>query len=187
VIRLDEKKIDELIESTKSKMCEQRFEKGFKQLSKLAETNPEALYPKWDQIAALMDHENQYTKYIGLHLIAELTKADKKNKFDKIFNKYFNILYGERLIVAMVVAGAAGKIARNKPKLEPRITAKLLQVDKSKAKHKDTIKIKVIESFMEYFSDAKDKKAILKFVRGYPKWQSPKARKLAKQFLEKQG
>ena len=66
---MDEKKLNELLEGTKSKKCEIRFEKSFKQLSKIAEKQPEVLYPKWDFLIEIFDSENQYTKMIALSLI----------------------------------------------------------------------------------------------------------------------
>ena len=85
------------------------------------------------------------------------------------------------------VAGISGKIAKAKPHLEEKITNKLLSIDKAHhiSERKDLIKSYAIESFSEYFEEAKNKKKIIEFVKSQLKSKSPRTRKKAREFLKK--
>jgi len=150
----------------------------------VSERHPEVLYPKWDFFADMLDSDNAYCKFIAVHLIANLTSADNENKFEKIFDKYYNLL-NDSVIVAGHIAANSGEIAKAKPSLQIQITNKLLNIDKTKQKHKDLIKAGAIESFSEYFEEADNKEKIIEFVKAQLNCESPKTRKISKQFLKK--
>lgn len=161
----------------------------FKVLLLISKTRSQALYPKWDYIVELLDSNNSYHKMSAIHLIANLTKADAENKFEKIFDKYYRLLDDKSIIVAIYAAGSSGQIARAKPKLETQITNKLLNIDRTHhlAGRKELIKAGAIEAFGEYFEKATHKEKIIEFVREQQKSNSPKTKKLAKEFLKKWG
>ena len=174
----DKKLLSELIQE-----AEIRYP-SFKALLLISEEHPEMLYPEWDFIADLINSDNSYRKLIAVRLIANLTKADTENKFEKIFNKYYNLL-NDSVIVAGHLAGNSGKIVKAKPKLETEITNKLLKIDRTDHKHKELIKGYAIEAFSEYFEEAENKKGIIEFVKNQLKAKSPRTRKKAKEFLKK--
>ena len=161
-------------------------ENSFKALLLISETRPEVLYPHWDYFANLLDSTNSYTVYIGMYIIAHLVKVDSKNRFDKVFDRYYSIFSGKRTMTAAHAAKLSGKIAACKPALQGKITERLLSIDEIyKGSQKELIKGYVIEAFNEYFEEAEDKKEILEFVRGQLQSTSPKTRKTAEEFLEK--
>jgi hypothetical protein len=90
-------------------------------------------------------------------------------------------------MVTAHVAGNAAKIVELKPELEPRITNRLLSVEKAHhdPSRKQLIKGYIIESFSKYYERAREKRKILGFVRKQLKSESPRTRKMAKQFLQK--
>ena len=182
----DEKVLSELLEGILSKK-ETIRSNSFKVLLFLSEKRPKVLYPEWDFFAKLLSSDNTYHKYIAIYIIANLTRIDTKNRFEKMFNKYYNSLNDKSVIPAAHVAGNSGKIARVKPKLQPKITNKLLNIEKTHhhPERRDLIKSYAIESFSEYFEEAKNKKKIIEFVKRQSKSRSPKARKKAKEFLKK--
>jgi hypothetical protein len=175
--------LDELLEGILSKKDEIRSN-SFKVLMQISEDQPELLYPKYDYLANLLDSDNHYQRNIGINLLANLARIDTENKFEKIFDKYFGNIDGNRTMVAGHAAINSGKIAKAKPNLRTKITKRLLSVGKShKGKHIDLIVAYVIGAFEQYFGESSNKKEILAFVEAQLESKSPKTRKLAREFL----
>jgi hypothetical protein len=182
---IEDEKLSEALEGILSKKDEIRSN-SFKILMRLSEEQPEVLYTKWDYLADLLDSDNHYQRYIAINLLANLAKVDAKNKFEKIFDKYFSNIDGDRTMVAGQAALNSGKIAKAKPNLQAKITDKLLNIDNThQGKQIDLIKAYVLEAFNEYFEESTDKNKILDFVKAQLESKSPKTKKLAKEFLNK--
>jgi len=182
----DPKVLSELFEGILCKKETIRFN-SFKVLLQLSEEHPKLLYPEWDFFAKLLDTDNAYHIYIAIYIIANLTRVDTKNKFEKMFKKYYDFLDDARIVPPSHVALNSGKIIRAKPKLQTKITKRLLAIDETHHEpgRKDLIKGYVIEGFSEYFGEAKNKKEIIEFVKRQLNSTSPKTRKVAKEFLKK--
>ncbi len=181
----NEKSIPELLEALKSRDDKKRYG-SFETLLRLSEEQPELLYPRWDFLADMLDGDNAYWKLIAVRLIANLTRVDTENRFERIFDKYYNLL-SDSVIIAGHITANSGKIARAKPELQAEITDRLLNIDKTGQKHKDLIKADAIDSFDEYFEESGDKDKIIGFVKQQLDCESPKTRKKAKEFLKKWG
>lgn len=165
--------------------CAKRWP-SFKILNYISKTHPKILYPEWDYLADMFKKGNSYTKYATIYIIANLTKVDNKNKFEKLFKDYFGEIDTNRTVTAAHVAVNAGKIAKVKPRLQEKITKKLLGIDKThKGKQKDIIKGYAIQAFSEFFEEYKHKYQIINFVKEQLNSESPRTRKIAKDFLEK--
>ncbi|UCF11738.1 MAG: hypothetical protein JSW06_06715 [Thermoplasmatales archaeon] len=121
--------LSELFEDILSKEDAIRFN-NFKTLLLLSEDPPELLYPHWNYFQDLLSNNNNYQKLIAIRLIAILTRIDTENKFEKIFDEYYDMLKGERTMTAGHLTTTFGKIAKAKPKLQSRITNKQLNIDK---------------------------------------------------------
>nr|MDO8079254.1 hypothetical protein [Candidatus Freyarchaeota archaeon] len=182
----DEKVLSELFEGILSKKDTVRYN-SFKVFMLLSEGHPEVLYPKWDFFVELLSSDNTSHRNIAVNILANLTGADKENRFEKIFDQYYSLLDDESVIPAAQLAGKSGKIAKAKPKLQTKITNKLLAIDEThhEQERKDLIKGYAIESLGEYFEQAENKKEIINFVKKQLNCQSPKTRKIAKEFLKK--
>ena len=182
---VEAEKLSKALEGILSKKDEIRSN-SFKVLMHLSEEQPKVLYPKWDYLANLLDSDNHYQRYISINILANLAVVDTKNKFDKIFDKYFSNIDGDRTMVAGQTALNSGKIAKTKPNLQTKITNRLLNIEKThKGKQIELIKAYTIEAFNEYFEESSDKNKILDFVDAQLESESPKTRKLAKEFLKK--
>jgi hypothetical protein len=182
---IETEKLSEALEGISSKKDEIRSN-SFKFLINVAEEQPKILYPKWDYLANLLESNNHYQRYIAINLLANLAKVDTKNKFEKIFDKYFSNINGDRTMVAGQAALNSGKIAKAKPSLQTQITNRLLNIDKThKGKQIELIKAYVIEAFNEYFTESSDKNKMVNFVKAQLKSKSPKTRKVAKDFLKR--
>ena len=174
----------ELLENLWSKNETLRYN-SHKVLFQITEEKPQALYSKWDYFVKFLDSDNTYHKLSSVLLLANLTCADKDNKFEKIFNKYYSLLEDKSFITAAYVCGASGKIANAKPKLQTKITNKLLSIDKTHhiQERIDLVKAYIIDAFGQYYEQAENKKKILEFVEEQLNCQSNKTRKKAKDFL----
>ena len=158
-----------------------------KVLMHISETNGRLLYPEWDFFLELLSSDNSYRKMSAVQLIANLTKVDTENRFEKIVDKYYGLLDDKSMIVAIYVASNSGGIVRSKPQLEREITNKLLDIDRTHHPEgrKPLIKAGAIEAFDKYFAKATDKERILAFVKEQQNCDSPKTRKIAQDFLRK--
>jgi hypothetical protein len=181
----DEQLLSKLLQNLLSKKDEIRYS-SFNALLIISEEHPELLYPKWDFFIDLINSDNNYHKLIAIRLIANLTRIDTENRFEKIFDEYYGILKSEKTMTAGHLTAVSGKIIKAKPELEAMITNKLLNIDKiHRGKQKELIKGYAIEAFDEYYEESKDKKKIIEFVKGQLESKSPKTRKKAKEFLKK--
>ena len=180
----DEKVLQELLDGVLSKKDAVRYG-SFKALNVLSEKHPERLYGKWDFFVDLMRSDNTHRKYIAIYIIANLTKADAENKFEKLFDTYYGLLGDKSVIPAAHVAVNSGKIALAKPGLQAEITNRLLDIDNTVQRHKDLVKASAIEAFEAYFEQSEDKARIIEFVKAQLNCESPKTRKKAKEFLKK--
>ena len=180
----DEKVLQELLNGVLSKKDVVR-QNSFQTLNFLSEKHPERIYGKWNFFANLIRRGNSFHKYIAIWIIANLTKADPENKFEKLFDDYYGLLGDKSVIPAGHVAAKSGTIALAKPELQSKITNRLLEIDNTVQRHKDLVKSGAIEAFDAYFEQSKDQKRILEFVKVQLDCESPKTRKMAEGFLEK--
>jgi hypothetical protein len=177
--------LPELLDGILAKKDFIRFN-SFKVLLFISEEHPEVLYPRWGFFSGLLDSDNSYQQYIAIYLITNLTRVDDSARLEGIFDKLYSILDGEGTITAAHLARNSGKIARAKPELRAKITERLLNIDRNhRGKQKELIKGHAIEAFDEYFEEAENQPEILEFVRKQLQSQSPKTRKLAREFLKK--
>ncbi len=151
----------------------------------ISEIRPDALYGRWDDIARLLSSDNAFSVSIALNAIARLVAVDRERRFDRLADKYLGLLDDKSIVVASRVAMNSGRIVGARPDLEPKVTAKLLEVDSSKNKQKELLKSHVIGAFDSYFEAVGDKNAVTSFVEREADSASPKTRKTARDFVKK--
>jgi hypothetical protein len=159
----------------------------------LSEKHPEKLYPHIDFFISLLDNKRRILVWNAFAAIANLCTVDVDKKFDVIFNKYYAFLNDEFMVTVANVVGNSAKIARAKSYLIPRITAKLLRVEKiSNSPHlteecKRVIAEKAIKSFNQFFDmmNAKEKAAVLPFVKKHADSSRASLAKQAELFLKR--
>ena len=181
----DESILSELLDGILAKKEEIRFN-SYETLLYISENNPAVLYPQWDYLADLLTCDNHFHRYIAINLIANLVKVDNENKFERDFGRYFDNIAGDKTMVAGQAAMNAGKIAKAKPNLQTKITEMLLKIDQiHQGKQTELMKAGAITAFDDYFDEAVDKEKIIDFVKTSLESDSPKTRKVAKEFLKK--
>jgi hypothetical protein len=176
----------ELLENLWSKEETVRYN-SHKVLCLISQEHPRILYPQWDYFAQFLESDNTYHKLSAIHILANLTKADTKSKFEKMFDRFYRLLDDKSFITAAYLAGASGKIAKAKPKLQTRITNRLLSMDKTHhdPERRDLVNGYVIEAFNEYFEKARNRNKMIVFVKKQLKSKSPRTKKIAKEFIER--
>jgi hypothetical protein len=163
-------------------------QRSFLTLQKLTETHPERLYLQhWDDIVAILDSPGVDAKFIAIYLLAGMAAADTEDRFEDIFNKYFSLLDDNTLIAPVHVALNAAVIFKAKPDLRQDIVKLLVSIDRTHhtPARKALIAANAMESLDKCFDDIEDKAAVLDFARFYVDAPSPKARKVAKEFLKR--
>ncbi len=176
--------LKKLIDNLLSKDDEVRFS-SFQTLLKISEKNPNILYKHWEYFEKMLTSKNSYHQYIAIHLLANLTKIDSENKFDKIYETYFGILKQGKTMTSAHAIEKAGKIAKFKKKYRSKITSLLLNFDKIyEGKQTELMKASVIRAFSYYFEESNQKEDIIKFAKKSEGSNSPKAHKLAIEFLQ---
>ena len=76
----DDKLIAELFANLSVKNETLRYN-SYKILFQITSQTPEVLYSKWDDLIKFLDSDNTYHKCSAVWLLANLTQADKENKF----------------------------------------------------------------------------------------------------------
>jgi len=180
------KVVNDLFEYVKSDKAVVKYN-SLKVLIFLSEHQPNVLYKEWDFFVKLLDNDNTFLRAIGLRILANLTKIDKENYFEKIFEKYYSLLDDKSMINAANIAGHSGIIAQAKPHLQEKITDKLLTIDKThhSSECKNIIKGKAILSFNQYIDEYEDKEKIIRFVKKELNKTRSATRKKAEKILKK--
>ena len=159
---------------------------AFNTLMILSEDNGELLYPHWDHFQEMLKSSNNYHKYIAVYLLASLTSVDIENRFKKVFDDYYKILEGEKLMTASHVVLNSSRIVSNKPELKSKIIEKLLNTDElHKGKQKELIKAYVIDAFENIDLEEEDMERIDNFVKLQLDSSSPKTRNAARCYLDR--
>ena len=162
-----------------------------KVLMDFSEKHPEKLYPYMDTFTELLSSKYRILTWNALAIIANLSRVDKDQKFDAIFDKYYSFLNDEYMVTVANVVGNSAKIALSKPHLVQKITTELLKVDNiSVTPHlteecKRVITEHAIKTLDVFFDKIEAKAKVISFVKR--QLDSPRAslRKEAESFLKK--
>lgn len=161
-----------------------------KTLRTISERKPEMLYSEWKFFASLLDSENNILKWNAMDIIANLTKVDSRNEFDRLFKKFYGYLYEGSLITAGHVVDNSAKIALSKPHLQEVITQELLKVEKIPLPTEECRNIligKTINVFQAYYDKIKDKDEVISFVKRQLNNSRTATKAKAERFLKKLG
>lgn len=176
---------NELLSGVKSKDKTIRSN-SFQALLTISSDDPEFLYPHWNYFQEMLLSPNNYHKYIASYILANLTRADREDKFLDIFHDYFNILADDKVMTASHIAINSPTIIKNKPELESRIVDILLNIENiHQGKQKELLKAYVIEALRKIYPDAENKEKIKEFVESQLGSSSSKTRDLASCFLDR--
>ena len=182
--------IPEIINGMTSSKAAVRYGCG-KVLMDISKENPEKLYPHMDFFINLLDSQYRILIWQSIAIIANLTRIDKNNKFEKIFEKYFSFIDNDYMVTVANVVGHSGKIGIAKPHLINKITNELLKVEKIKTTPHLTLECKkviaeqAIESFDMFFEKVENKKEVFSFVEKQRNSSRKTLKIKAEEFLKK--
>jgi len=159
----------------------------------ISEEHPEIIYPYFDEIASLLESENNILKWGAIVIISNLAPLDKDRKIEKIFKIYFAPVTGKQMITASNIVKNAWKIVIAKPYLAEKIVKEILKVEKTEYEKKGKPSPEcnrivcghAIDSFSRFYEKIKHKKPVIDFIkRQINNPRSAVARK-AEKFLKK--
>ncbi len=162
-----------------------------KVLMDLSEENPKILYPHMNFFVELLDSRYRILTWQAMAIIANLTRVDKENKFDEVFDKYYSFINNEYMVTVANLVRHSGKIALAKTYLTDKITDELLKVENIKTtphltpECKNVIAEQAILSFAMFFDQVENKDAIISFVKKHLNSSRKALRSKAKEFLNK--
>jgi hypothetical protein len=145
-------------------------------------------YPYWDEIAALLHHENSYHRDFAVEIIGNLTKVDQENHFAVIDDDYFGIVNDEKFMTGNCCVKNLLKIFRHKPEQQVRIIETLLDIDNRcdyTEKQKGVLKADVLEIFDKVYEEVNERDEINAFIKAEVESISPKTRKKAKELVKR--
>ena len=162
-------------------------ERTFKALMALAGHRPGLLLGHWTELTKILARGGAFTKYPAIYLIAALVPADRERRFDRSFAASFNRLDDDAVSLAAHTARLAGPIAAARPDLEPRITRRLLALERTHfdPSRRDLVKSYALEAVDVYFARPRSRAAMLKLAQGMLLSPCPRPVRVAKAFLKK--
>ncbi|MFX1520948.1 MAG: hypothetical protein ACFFCD_13605 [Promethearchaeota archaeon] len=94
-----------------------------------------------------------------------------------------------QVITGVPTASPKNQTIKARPKLETKVTNRLLDIDKThhNPERKDLIKGYATASFEKYIEEVKERKKIMDFVKKQLGSKSPRTKKEAKKFLKTMG
>jgi hypothetical protein len=136
----------------------------------IAKQEPELLYPYWDTFSKMLDNDNNIIKWEGIFVLGYLASVDKKNKIEKIIDKYLSFIDSPTMITTSNAIKGLGLIAKYKPEIRDKIIKKILTVENGKwdtPECKNIIFGQAIDTFREIFPDldTASQKVVLEFTR----------------------
>jgi hypothetical protein len=162
--------------------------KSAKILVLISKDKPEILYPHFGFFAEQLDNENTILKWNALMVVANLTPVDSEKKFDKLFDKFYDLMKQGNLVTAANVVNHSPVIAKSKPYFEQSITQKILQIDRLELPTLEcynVLKGHAITAFDRYFEQVKNKREVIEFVKRELDNTRKAVKKKAEKFLKK--
>jgi hypothetical protein len=157
-------------------------------VEKASQQQPALFYPYWDEIAALLHHENSYHRDFAVEIIGNLTKADQENRFAQIEDEYFSIVNDEKFMTGNCCVKNLLKIYQHKANQRRRIIETLLDIDNRcdyTEKQKGVLKADVLEIFDQVYVEVHEQAEINQFIKAEVHSISPKTRQKAKELVKK--
>lgn len=142
--------------------------KCIKVLRTISKIKPAILYPYFHFFERLLDHENNIIKWNAIDIIANLAEIDTGRRFDKIFNRYYELLNEGSLITAGHIVDNSGKIAKVKHNLREQITNHILSVERVSLPTDECRSIlngKAILALGQYLNHIRNNDAVIAFAK----------------------
>jgi hypothetical protein len=168
----DSDSIPELVEALQTERSSAKYAYE-KVLRLVSERRPELIYPHFNAVAALLDHENSFLKWGAIMTMANLTAVDTEGRFETLFDRYYAPICGPTMVTASNIIGSSPRIVQAKPHLTQRVTTEILKVEKAQYQHhgspspecRNVVLGQAIDAFDPFFDRIDDKAAVFAFVK----------------------
>ncbi len=179
--------IDELLSLLASENTTVRY-RAAKVLRRVSERRPPLLYPHFDVFVRLFEGSNTIHRWNATFILGNLAPADRENRLEAIFDRFFAPILGTELIGAANVIVAAASIAEAKPHLANRIAARILDVERASYGTPECRNVAIghaIKSLDRFFPSISDSRGVLDFVSRQLENPRPATRRKAAAFLKR--
>jgi hypothetical protein len=178
--------LDELIDNLKEKNETIRYN-SVRILTRIAEEEPGKIYPYWNILKEQLYSKNILPLLTGIILISRIIIVDKHNYFKSIEDDFFNLINHKNVIPVRYILLDIWRIGKARPEYVPRIKDILFSIDGLDQEHKGLLKGDALLAFIELWDllNTATKKKVVDFAKDLLSSDSPKTRKEAKKFLEK--
>jgi hypothetical protein len=177
--------VADLVRALDSSRATIRFASA-KALSELSKTDPQSVYPYFDEVVKQLDSENSILRWNAMHTLANLAPLDSGKKLDALLDRFLSPIRGPQMIGAANTIAASADIALAKPYLADRIATAILQVRDAKYRTDECRHIAVghaIEALGRFLHLVKHPEPVVDFVRGHRSNPRPSTRSKAEVFL----
>jgi hypothetical protein len=159
----------------------------------ISEQQPELIYPHFDAFVKLLDSENNILRWGAIITISNLVSVDAKDKFEKIFKKYFAPITDTNMITASNIIKNSWKIVLAKPQYTKDITREILKAEYVRYENKGKVSPEcnnivcghVIDSVDIFYHKITDKKPVISFVKSQLNNTRKAVAKKADKFIKK--
>lgn len=184
----DEKARDEIVHQMLTNSAIMVYYHCYYVVEKASQKRPDMFYSYWDEIAALLHHENSYHRDFALEIIGNLTRIDQEDRFAQVEADYYNIINDEKFMTGNCCVKNLLKIYQHKPGQRRRIIETLLDIDNHcdyPEKQKAVLKADILEIFDKVHEEGSEQERINQFIKAQANSISPKTRKKARELVKK--
>ena len=181
------RQIDTLIDALGSKTPSEKYGSA-KVLRMVSEQAPELLYPRWDSLVGLLQHENAFLRWGTTLILGNLAAVDREDRFELVFDRFFAPILGPEMVGAANAIAAAANIALAKPHLADRIVKETLKVERASYRTPECRDVAIghaIKSFDRLWEHVRNRRPVLAFVKRQLDNPRPATRKKAEKFLQR--
>ena len=153
----------------------------------VSEQRPDRLYSHFDVFVGLLGHPNKIFQWEAASVLSHLARVDAKDKFARVFDKYFSPIPGPVMITAANVIQGGARIAQARPHMADRVAAELLKVAKGRYQTAECRNVAIghaIVALGDIFPMLRRPTPVAAFVRKQTSNPRPATRKKAEQFLK---
>ena len=162
--------------------------KTAKALVSLSESQPEALEPVFEEIAALLSSGNNIIKWSAYQIMANLAAVAPDDRVEGILDRYLAPIPGPAMITAGHAIRGSARMAASHRHLANRIVQAILQVEQGRYKSEECRNIAIghaITALGSMESSVRRLEHVIAFVRRQTWNTRPGTRKKAELFLKK--
>ena len=179
--------IESLLEGLRSPSADVKYGCA-KSLRLLSEQTPERLYPHFDLFFSLFEGQNTILRWGATRILGNLAAADREDKLEAAFDRFFAPVLGHEMIGAANVIQAASQIALAKPRLADRIAGEILQVEGACYRTPECRNVAIghaIQAFDRFLPQVTLRGPVMEFVQRQLENPRPATRHKAERFLKR--